>query len=399
MDQVRLYQARWVIPVSRSPIEGGVVAVRNGRIVALGEKKEIASAFTGEALDLGWGAILPGLINAHTHVELSQFRGRISEGLGFVSWVRRLLSLQEKTNPEELNRAVEPAWDEINQTGAAAAGDWISPRSLVGQRSTRKAIRRAFLEIIGFDSERLILPEELDDRVSPLPEDSLTLGAHAPHSTSASLLLAAKNWTRERDLPLAVHVAESKEETEFLLTGNGVWKDFLIERGKWVERWPAPGTTPVKYLERLGLLDDQTLAVHLTQAGRNDLSILRDHRVRVVVCPRSNRFIVGSLPDIAFMVRSGLKPALGTDSLASNVDLGLWGEMEIVQQAFPEIDPWEIIRMATIQGAAALDLSGKLGDLAPGKMARMFFLPLDQVNNNELSSAIIHSGGKGLAWL
>jgi cytosine/adenosine deaminase-related metal-dependent hydrolase len=99
------------------------------------------------------------------------------------------------------------------------------------------------------------------------------------------------------------------------------------------------------------------------------------------------------------MLRTGLKPALGTDSLASNRDLGLWGEMETVQQAFPEIDPWEIIRMATINGASALDLSGKLGDLAPGKMARMFFLPLNEVNKAELPSAIIHSGGQGLEWL
>jgi cytosine/adenosine deaminase-related metal-dependent hydrolase len=194
-------------------------------------------------------------------------------------------------------------------------------------------------------------------------------------------------------------VAESIEETEFLLTGDGVWKDFLIERGKWVEGWKVPGTTPVKYLDDLGLLDDKTLAVHLTQAGPSDLSILRDRSVRVVVCPRSNQFIVNALPNIPFMLRTGLEPALGTDSLASNTDPGLWGEMQTVQQAFPEIDPGEIIRMATIHGASALDLSGKLGDLAPGKKARMFFIPLDQVNKKDLSSAIIHSGGRGLEWV
>ncbi len=399
MDQITLYQARWIVPVSLPPIERGVVAVRKGEITALGGEKEISLTFPGERRDLGQGAILPGLINAHTHVELSRLKGLIPEGLGFVPWVRHLLSLKEKTKAENPDEAVGPAWDEISRTGTCAAGDWISLECLIPRGSSSKVFRRLFFEVIGFDSSGLTLPEVLDEGPATDLFGSLTLGAHAPHSTSAALLQAAKTWTRRRGLPLAIHVAETKEETEFLLTGKGVWKDFLIERGKWVEDWKAPKTTPVKYLDRLGLLDENTLAVHLTQADPSDLSILRDRSVRVVVCPRSNRFIVGALPDIPFMVRTGLKPALGTDSLASNADLGLWGEMETVQQAFPEIDPWEIIRMATIHGASALDLSGELGDLSPGKKARMFFLPLNEVTEEELPSAIIHSGGRRLEWL
>ncbi len=259
------------------------------------------------------------------------------------------------------------AWDEISRTGTCAAGDWISLGSPIPRGSSSKTFRRFFCEVIGFDASGLSLPEGFDEGPAPGLSESLTLGAHAPHSTSAALLQAAKTWTRQRGLPLAVHVAESKEETEFLLTGTGSWKDFLIERGKWVEGWKAPRTTPVKYLERLGLLDENTLAVHLTQADEADLSLLRKRNVRIVVCPRSNYFIVGSLPNIPFMLRTGLKPALGTDSLASNTDLGLWGEMETVQQAFPEIDPWEIIRMATVHGASALDLVRETGRPGPGE--------------------------------
>ncbi len=399
MDQITLYQARWIVPVSRPPIEQGIIAVRNGEITAVGRGKEISTAFPGERRDLGQGAILPGLINAHTHVELSQFKGLIPEGLGFVSWVRNLLSLKEKTKAENPDEAVGPAWDEISRTGTCAAGDWISLGRLIPRGSLSKIFRRLFFEVIGFDSSALTLPEGLDERPAPDLFGSLTLGAHAPHSTSAALLQAAKTWTRRRGLPLAVHVAESPEETEFLFSGSGLWKDFLIERGKWVEGWRAPGTTPVKYLDHLGLLDEKTLAVHLTQADEADLSLLRKRNVRIAVCPRSNQFIVGALPKIPFMLRMGLNPALSTDSLASNRDLSLWGEMETVQQAFPEIEPEEIIRMATINGASALDLSEELGDLTPGKKARMFFLPLPEVNKANLLSAIIQSRGHGLEWV
>ncbi len=104
MDPITLYQARWIAPLSRPPIEGGVIAVRNGEISALGGRKEISTAFPGKVRDLGPGVILPGLINAHTHVELSRLKGLIPEGLGFVPWVRRLLSLKEKTNAGDLTR-------------------------------------------------------------------------------------------------------------------------------------------------------------------------------------------------------------------------------------------------------------------------------------------------------
>jgi cytosine/adenosine deaminase-related metal-dependent hydrolase len=198
---------------------------------------------------------------------------------------------------------------------------------------------------------------------------------------------------------LAVHVAESREETEFLRTGGGIWKDFLIERGQWAKNWEAPKTTPVKYLERLNLLDGMTLAVHLTLADENDLTVLKRRGTGIAICPRSNQFISGARPPISGMLRLGLEPALGTDSLASNYDLSLWGEMETVARIFPEIPPWEIIRMATINGAKALHLPERLGELAPGIKARIFFLPLDPVKKEALPSAIVHSRGKGLKWL
>jgi len=394
MDPLRRYQARWIVPVSRPPIEGGVIAVRGDEIAALGKRKEITAGCSGEIRDLGEGAILPGLINAHTHMELSALGGRISPGLGFVDWVRRVLVLREKIPPELGTAAAESAWQEMRRTGCGAVGDWINGLPVAPERLSPGWAGQRFFEVIGFTSDGMHLPD-----FSQSADPGLTLGAHAPHSTSAALLQAAKAWTRERRRLLAIHVAESREEIEFLLTGNGIWKDFLIERGKWPGEWQAPKTTPVKYLESLGLLDEWTLAVHLTQAPEEDLHILRRYGSRVAVCPRSNLFITGSLPLLPFMLAIGLEPALGTDSLASNQDLDLWGEMAAVAGHFPGIDPGEILRMATVNGASALNLTDRLGDLAPGKKAPMFYLPLGSIHKKELSSAIIHSGGRELRWL
>jgi aminodeoxyfutalosine deaminase len=399
MDPVRLFQARWVVPVNQPALEGGVVAVQRNSMIALGQKKGITAAFPGKVRDLGPGAILPGLINAHAHVELSAFQGRLPPGLGFVDWVRRVLALNEEISPADRLAAVESAWQEMERTGTWAVGDWTSVPPLVPRDLPQGLTVQTFFEVIGFTAREMILPEFLSPKVEPDGSQLLSLGAHAPHSTSASLLLAAKAWTRDRSRPLAVHAAESREEMEFLRTGTGIWKDFLVERGKWWDGWQAPGTTPVKYLESLGLLDEKTLAVHLSWADAEDLAILKRRGTRIVLCPRSNQFITGALPAVPTMLRLGLEPALGTDSLASNQDLDLWKEMETVAKNFPGIDPNEIIRMATIHGASALHLTAGGGDLAPGKKTRMFFLPLGQMRKAELSSAIIYSGGRGLEWI
>lgn len=399
MDRVRLFRARWIVPVSSPVLEGGVIAIREGEIIALGERKALAATFSGKIRDLGGGAILPGLINAHTHVELSALGGRIPPGLGFVNWVRRVLALKEETTAADRMAAAQAAWKEIDYTGTGAVGDWSSGPLPGPEGSSRGPVVRTFFEVIGFTSREMLLPDFVKSSLAGPESPGLGLGAHAPHSTSEALLQGAKRWTRALGRPLAIHAAESREETEFLRTGGGVWKEFLRERGKWAEAWQAPETTPVKYLDRLGLLDENTLAVHLTQAEEDDLTILRRSGTRIAVCPRSNQFITGALPPIPAMLRLGLEPALGTDSLASNQDLSLWGELEAVARNFPEIPPEAIIRMATVNGASALHLADRAGDLAPGKKPRMFYLPLAPVRQEELAEALVHSGGAGLEWL
>jgi cytosine/adenosine deaminase-related metal-dependent hydrolase len=264
-------------------------------------------------------------------------------------------------------------------------------------------IRCGFHEILGFAEQPPVLPKALNPNSEPRTPNSepsfSSLGAHAPHTTSPALLKWAKAWSTAQGLPLSIHVAESWEEEEFLLTGQGPWRDFLEERGKWSDHWTAPKLGPVAYLNSLGILDNNTQCIHLTRADLNDLAILKNKKARPVICPRSNRFISGSLPPLPQMVQWGLDPALGTDSLASNRDLNLWKEMAFVHRSFPQIDPEMILQMATLNGARSIGLNHKLGSLAQGKDAAMLFLPLDIQASKDLPEGILASKGEKMQWI
>ena len=393
------------------------MAVSQGRIVSLGKEETVQAEIHGKPMDLGEGVIFPALINAHTHLDLSALNSRLDPGLGFLEWVKRLLAVRDSLSNNDRFSGMAKALEEVHQNGTIAVGDWTGSLETDDFKGINGLVRYAFFEVIGFSGQTLTLPEsftfnsELRTPNSELPTpDSavrnphsgikwFSLGAHAPHSTSASLIKAAKIWTIDHHRPLSIHVAESIEEEEFLFTGQGPWRKFLMERGKWPGQWKAPVLTSVNYLDSLGVLDEKTVCVHLTRSSHEDLRLLKKKQVPIVLCPRSNHFISRSLPPLSEMLQLGLNPALGTDSLASNHDLNLWEEMAFVHQAFPEIAPAIILQMATLNGARSIDLQERLGSLSPGKKAEMLYLPLGECSAKELPEAILVSRGKGLKWI
>jgi cytosine/adenosine deaminase-related metal-dependent hydrolase len=396
------YKARWIYPVDSPPIENGQVSVSGGKIISVGPEKAKSNG-SGNAIDLGQGVILPALINAHTHLELSALKVHIEPGLGFLPWVKRVLALRESLTERECLEAIQNVSADLSQQGIVAIGDWISFLNSNRIAWPAKIIRCAFHEVIGFSEERFVLPSALDSDSerrtlnAELGFDSL--GAHAPHTTSASLLKSAKAWTTDRELPLSIHVAESLEEEDFLLNGGGPWGQLLRDRGRWVDPWTPPGMSSVAYLDSLGLLNKRTQCIHLTRASFSDLEIMKRREARIVVCPRSNAFITGGLPLVLEMVRLGIAPALGTDSLASNQDLDLWEEMNFLSRSFPSLASEKILQMATLNGATSLGLVQNLGSISPGKRAAMLFLPLTVPSLRDLPTSIIESGGKNVRWL
>jgi cytosine/adenosine deaminase-related metal-dependent hydrolase len=402
---MRVYAATRVFPVARPPIHEGAVAVDGETIVSVGPRAAVlAEAGNGaELCDLGQAALLPGLINAHCHVELSWMGQDPPPGGDYMAWLRGLLERRAAEDPQVARPAAERAIDTMVDRGTVALGDvsngtWAAPMLA---RSELQGV--AFHEIYGIhagDAERRI--GEAIERREMLAADPDVLAAgdrwrvvltpHAPHTTSEPLLRALAGRAAAAREPLSVHVAESEAEVAFLRDGSGPFPEFHRERGPGDPKWQPSGLTPVEHLDRAGALTSNSLAVHCVHLVHRDHTKLQSRGVSVVTCPRSNeRLCVGKAP-IPELLAEGIPVALGTDSLASAPDLDLLAEMAALRRLHPRLTPPAVLRMATLNGAAALGLADRLGSIEPGKLARLIVIPLDPDDDDPLGSVCNEPG-------
>jgi cytosine/adenosine deaminase-related metal-dependent hydrolase len=199
-----------------------------------------------------------------------------------------------------------------------------------------------------------------------------SLAAHAPYSVSRSLFRAIREAVdRDRLGPCSVHLAESSEETEFVRTGGGPWRALLADLGAWDEGHVAPGGTPVEYLDALRFLDDRVVAVHGVQMTRSDLSRLAACGTSLVACPRSNRYTGAGVPPLERFYASGVRVAVGTDSLASAPDLSVFAELAAMRALAPAVPASRLLASATVEGARALGFADDYGTIEPGRAARL----------------------------
>jgi cytosine/adenosine deaminase-related metal-dependent hydrolase len=385
-----VYAAKHLLPVASTPIQSGAVLVHEGRIIAVGRRKDVVKAHPGvEVRDLGDAAIIPGLVNAHTHVELSFMNGEPPAGGSFMTWLRDLVARRAQQDPASAAEAAAKAVDAMVQK---ANGTWAT--ALLARSGLRGL---AFHEIFGFkteDTETILAAaaarlETIDghpDVLAARDRFTTVLTPHAAHTTSAPLLKALGGRAVASGEVLSIHVAESEEESQFLRDGSGPFKDFLIERGAWDPGFKAPGQTPVEYLDRLGVLTPRTLAVHCVHLDQQDLSRLQARGVTVVTCPRSNqRLGVGQAP-VPKLLASGIPVALGTDSLATAPDLDVFTELAHLRQEHPGLSPAAALRIATLNGAHALGLAQDLGSIEVGKLAALAVVGLSDPNDDPLEA-------------
>jgi cytosine/adenosine deaminase-related metal-dependent hydrolase len=177
---------------------------------------------------------------------------------------------------------------------------------------------------------------------------------------------------------LSVHLGESPEEVRFLRDGTGAWRDLLERIGAWTPDWPVPGCGPVEYLDRLGLVNDRLVAVHGAQLADAELRALANAGATIVTCPRSNRWTGAGTPPVARFYGSGVRVAIGTDSLASVEDLNVFAEMAAVRALAPTVPAARILQSATLDGAAALGFGSELGSIEPGKRAALLAVTIPQ---------------------
>lgn len=363
-----VFRAGWVVPVDGPPLRDAAVAVQEGRVAWVGPAAE---APAGEARDLGAGVLMPGLVNAHCHLELSHLAGRLTGAAGFVEWVERLV-LERGADAAPVRAQAAAGIAQMEATGTVAVGDVSNALAHVDLLAGSSLRARVFFELIGWDPaavDRVL--ESAHARLGSLnlPDTvTVSLAAHAPHSVSPELLTAIV----EAGGIAAVHLAESPHESRFLDGGDAQWSGFLARRGLGHVAFRAPRLSPVRYLDRLGVLRPGLLAAHAVQVDAADRALLAARGVVVVLCPRSNEALdVGRAP-VPELREAGVRLCIGTDSLASVPSLDLWEDVLALHRAFPSLEAEWLVRSATRSGAEALGFDD-LGRIAPGAEAAFAF--------------------------
>ena len=379
-----VYRAAWVCPISLPPIENGWVAVDSGRIAAAGGGSLVPPQ---PPRDLGRVAILPGLINAHTHLELSWLRGRVPPAATFVDWIRQMMITRggrfERADDRNVVEAAQQAAAEMRQAGTSGVGD-IS-NSLASVDAIRSAGLRGvvFHELLGFkvmNAQPVIETRSLREAARALGDGAvrISVAPHAPYSVSRELFCAIRDEVDGSAVPItSVHLAESEGEVAFLRDGSGPWPGILAGLGAARDDWQPPAQTPVEYLDALGVLDARTLVVHGVQLADPDLRRLADLGATVVTCPRSNQWVGVGVPPLDRFYSSGVKVAVGTDSLASVDDLNLFSELKTMRWLAPLVPARQLLESATRVGADALGLGDELGTIDAGKRAELITVDLE----------------------
>jgi cytosine/adenosine deaminase-related metal-dependent hydrolase len=384
MDKYTL-RARWILPVESSPIEGGQLSVAQGRITAVGKHAEEG----GPVIDLGDAILLPGLVNAHTHLEFSAAERPLGNaGLSLPEWIRLVIG-ERKRGDRDAEAAIKAGLAESLAAGVTTIGD-IATGIFEGiMEGTLGATTVTFQEAIGFSAGRVeSVFADVERRLEATPSPK-GVSPHAPYTVHPLLLERLVELAKSRNTPIAMHLAESREELQLLESRDGPFHELLEERSMWDADAIARGTTPLSYLQTLAAAP-RSLVIHGNYLGDDEIAFLAANRERmsVVYCPRTQEYFRHEPFPLQPMLEAGVRVALGTDSRASNPDLNLYRELRFAASRHATVAPADVLRMATLSGAEALGLAACTGSLSDGKRADLLALRCPS-NTSDVDEAIV----------
>ncbi|HTK47790.1 MAG TPA: amidohydrolase family protein [Gemmatimonadaceae bacterium] len=380
------HHARWVLPISAPPIADATVVARDGRITWVGPRAEAPRSEGDEEIELGDALLLPGLVNAHCHLELTAMRGFL-DGLDFRSWILRLTHarravLDHAALLDSARLGVEEGL-RAGITTFADTGDSGTGFDAMLERGVRGICYR---EVFGPD------PAQCAEAIAGLRERFLGMRAretslvragvspHAPYTVSDELFRATAALSRELHAPIAVHVAESALESALVTEGAGAFADGLRARG--IDAGPR-GRSPIALLDALGVLGADPLLIHCVRVDDADVRAIAAHRCAVAHCPASNARLAHGIAPLAALLAAGVDVGLGSDSVASNDRMDLLDEARLAlllatvrEQRVGALTASDALALATLGGARALRMDAEIGSLDVGKSADLAAFPL-----------------------
>jgi cytosine/adenosine deaminase-related metal-dependent hydrolase len=361
-----------------SVLDNAVILSKKGLILAVEPYAHCKRRADCVIEDAGDVTLIPGLINAHSHVELAAFKGKTRQGQGFAAWVASVVALKQAQECEEADMA--DAAKEMSAHGIVHVGDIGSeaPVASTGAFFRAGISVSVFRECFGFQPA-LGVDELRAARLKDVPEHlrpHCALSGHALFSTHPHTMQLARQDCENKGKTFTMHLAEHDDELHCLLNGSGPLNDMLRERGVLPQDYTPPGKRPIQYAYELGLLGANTLAVHCVHCHEKEAELLAATGTAACLCPRSNAAInVGAAAPVDLFMDKGVPICLGTDSLASNSDMNLWNEARTLRDAH-HLPAQALIRLMTVNAAYALRRPD-LGRLAPGCRAAWAVLPED----------------------
>jgi cytosine/adenosine deaminase-related metal-dependent hydrolase len=398
------HRAKYVLAGDCTLLEDGVVCIRDpGRISRVARRQDMPGAQLCPTTDWGSAVIVPGFINCHAHLELTQMHQQLSRFASFTDWLSQLMAQRRHWLPQNYLSSVSLGTDMLLASGTVLVGDISASRLSWRTLKTSKIRKIVFAECTALAPERSAeVIAALEMHLEEVEWDPLLasgISPHSPYSVAPELFRSAARLAYQRGIPLAIHAAESESELEFLGQGTGEFREFLALLGALPANWSPPGLAPIPYLDSLRVLDQPVLLIHCNYLDLESMKRILNSRSSVVYCPRSHAFFGHRDHPVRRLLDMGINVALGTDSLASNDSLSMLDEMRYLFSNRKDLSCEEIFRMASAGGASALNFSG-LGRLERGHWADMAILKLPAgVGGTHLLADILEGAGECIATI
>jgi cytosine/adenosine deaminase-related metal-dependent hydrolase len=390
-----IIRARTVVSMEGEPIDDGAVAVLRNTIADVGRFDEVRQRQSGELLDLGEQILLPGLINAHCHLDYTMLRGAIAPSRSFSDWIQAINAEKAKLAEQDYVDSIHAGFAEARSFGTTTILNLIALPKLVGAIKQQPVRTWWFGELI--DVRTPDKAEKIADEAAEFlkPAGRWGLAPHAPFTASQRLYARCEEIARRETIPLTTHLAESREEMEMFRNARGAAFDFLKNIGRPMD--DCGRETPLSLFLRTQTIDQRWIVAHLNELDAGDFDLLgAAPKFHIAHCPRSHTFL-GHAPFALERLRAlGFNICLGTDSLASNSDLSLFAEMRELLGKEQWLSPREALEMATINGAAAIGQRNSLGCIRAGAQADLIALPLRR--STDLFENIVGYDG-AVSWI